>query len=38
MNSLFVIRPYRHLGLWVFDDDARELYQEPFVGGAEPLI
>lgn len=38
MNSLFVIRPYRYLGMWVFDDEARGLKQEPFVGGADSLI
>jgi len=38
MNSLFVIKPYKHLGMWVFDDEARGLLQEPFVGGADTLI
>lgn len=38
MNSLFVIKPYKHLGLWVFDDEARGILQEPFVGGADILI
>jgi hypothetical protein len=38
MNSLFVIAPYKHLDMWVFDDGARGLVQEPFVGGADLLI
>jgi len=38
MNSLFVIAPYRHLGMWVFDDEKRGLVQEPFVGGADDII
>ena len=38
MNSIFVIKPYRALGLWVFDDEARGLVQEPFVGGTDTLI
>lgn len=38
MNSIFVIRPYKKLGLWVFDDEARGLKEEPFVGGADTLI
>ncbi|HLO97830.1 MAG TPA: DUF6717 family protein [Fimbriimonas sp.] len=38
MNSIFVIAPYRALDMWVFDDEARGLVQEPFVGGADTLI
>lgn len=38
MNSLFVISPYRHLGMWVFDDQRVGLVQEPFVGGADTII
>lgn len=38
MNSLFVIKPYKYLGLWVFDDEKCGLIQEPFVGGADTLI
>ncbi|MBX3097839.1 MAG: hypothetical protein KF812_13380 [Fimbriimonadaceae bacterium] len=38
MNSIFVIKPYRALGMWVFDDESRGLVQEPFVGGADTLI
>ena len=37
-NSLFVIAPYRHLGMWVFDDARVGLIQEPFVGGADTII
>jgi len=38
MNSLFVIAPYRYLGMWVFDDAKRGLVQEPFVGGADDIL
>jgi hypothetical protein len=37
-NSLFVIAPYRHLGIWVFDDVRVGLIQEPFVAGADVII
>ena len=38
MNSLAVIKPYRHLDMWVFDDERAGLVQEPFVGGADTII
>ncbi|MBS1723776.1 MAG: hypothetical protein JSS66_12585 [Armatimonadetes bacterium] len=38
MNSLFVIAPYRYLGMWVFDDPRVGLVQEPFVGGTDAII
>ncbi|OCC04922.1 hypothetical protein BA190_11015 [Labrys sp. WJW] len=38
MNAINVIAPYRHLGMWVFDDPKVGLVQEPFVGGADTLI
>ncbi|MFM9860240.1 DUF6717 family protein [Pseudoxanthobacter sp. M-2] len=38
MNSINVIAPYRLHGMWVFDDPARGLVQEPFVGGADTMI
>jgi len=37
-NSIFVIKPYKHLGLWVFDDAAVDLVREPFVGGADTIL
>ncbi len=37
-NSLFVIKPYRWEGLWVFDDPAVGLVREPFVAGADRMI
>ena len=37
-NSLFVIKPYKWEGLWVFDDSAVGLVKEPFVGGADTII
>ena len=38
MNAITVIAPYRHLGMWVFDDARVGLAAEPFVGGANTLI
>ena len=38
VNSINVIAPYRLHGMWVFDDPARGLVQEPFVGGADTMI
>ena len=38
MNSISVIAPYKHLGMWVFDDEKRGIVQEPFVGGADTVL
>src|SRR4051794_17472345 len=38
MNALNVIAPYKHHGMWVFDDPRVALHQEPFVGGADTMI
>jgi hypothetical protein len=37
-NSLFVVRPYKHQGTWVFDDDTVGLQREPFVLGIDEMI
>jgi hypothetical protein len=37
-NSIFLIKPYRWEGMWVFDDPAVGLVREPFVGGADTMI
>ena len=37
-NSIFVIKPYKCEGLWVFDDANVGLVKEPFVGGADTMI
>jgi hypothetical protein len=37
-NSIFVIKPYKWEGLWVFDDPVVGLLREPFVGGADTII
>jgi hypothetical protein len=37
-NSIFVIKPYKWEGMWVFDDPAVGLVREPFVGGADTII
>jgi hypothetical protein len=36
MNSLLVIHPYKHAGVWVFDDPAVGLVKETFVAGFRP--
>ncbi len=38
MNSIIAIHPYKHEGLWVFDDEKAGLVQEPFVSGADTVI
>ena len=38
MNSISFIVPYRHEGMWVFDDPRVGLDKEPFVSGADILI
>lgn len=38
MNQINVIAPYKHHGMWVFDDPRVGLVQEPFVGGADTII
>ena len=38
MNAINVILPYKHHGMWVFDDFRVGLVQEPFVSGADTWI
>ncbi len=38
MNALIAIYPYKHEGLWVFDDEKVGLVQEPFISGADVII
>jgi len=38
MNAINVIAPYKHLGMWVFDDPRVGLSQELFVSGADAMI
>jgi hypothetical protein len=38
MNAIISIHPYKHKGLWVFDDPTAGLVQEPFVSGADEII
>jgi hypothetical protein len=33
-----VIAPYKHPGMWVFDDARVVFFQEPFVEGADVII
>lgn len=37
-NSIFVIKPYKWNGMWVFDDESVGLDREPFVAGADTMI
>ena len=37
-NSLMVISPYKHSGMWVFDDPAVGLSREPFIAGIDKMI
>jgi hypothetical protein len=37
-NSIFVIRPHKWNGMWVFDDERVGLDREPFVAGADTMI
>ncbi|GAA5107778.1 hypothetical protein GCM10023211_09250 [Orbus sasakiae] len=38
MNFINIIKPYKYLGMWVFDDPKVGLIQEPFVSGTDILI
>jgi hypothetical protein len=38
VNAINVIAPYKHLGMWVFDDPRVGLCREPFVSGADSMI
>ena len=38
MNSIGLIAPYRHEGMWVFDDPSVGLLREPFVAGIDIMI
>jgi hypothetical protein len=38
MNTIIAIHPYKAEGMWVFDDPAVGLRQEPFVSGADSII
>jgi hypothetical protein len=37
-NAINIIAPYKHHGMWVFDDPLVGLVQEPFVAGADRMI
>jgi hypothetical protein len=37
-NAMTVIFPYRHEGMWVFDDKDTGLVKEPFVAGIDEMI
>ena len=37
-NSIFVIKPYKWNGMWVFDDERVGLDKKPFVAGADTMI
>ena len=37
-NALFKLNAYFQDGFWMFDDEYREIYEEPFVAGADLLF
>jgi hypothetical protein len=37
-NSIMVLCPYLHQGMWVFDDDSVGLVREPFVAGVPSIL
>lgn len=37
-NSIQVIYPYLHKGTWVFDDEDKCLFREPFIAGIDQMI
>jgi hypothetical protein len=38
VNALLVIFPYKYQGTWVFDDQAVDLFREPFIAGIDTMI
>ena len=38
MNAIGLIAPYKHQGMWVFDDAAAGLSKEPFIAGIDKMI
>jgi hypothetical protein len=38
MNAISVLFPYKHEGMWVFDDPDVGLRKEPFVAGIDTMI
>lgn len=38
MNAISVLFPYKHEGMWVFDDPDVDLRKEPFVCGIDEMI
>jgi hypothetical protein len=38
MHSITAIHPYKHDGLWVFDDYKAGLEKEPLVSGADVIV
>jgi hypothetical protein len=37
-NALFTIFPYKKGGQWMYDDESVDVYEEPFVAGADDLL
>ena len=38
MNAIMTLFPYKWFGVWVFDDDNKDLYREAFVSGMSEII
>ena len=37
-NAIHVIHPYKEAGMWIFDDDKKNIVKEPFVSGADEIL
>jgi hypothetical protein len=37
-NSIMVLKPYKHYGTWVFDDEAKGITKEAFVAGVPEIL
>lgn len=37
-NAIYAIQPYKHNGMWVFDDDRVNLIKEAFVAGMDDIM
>ena len=37
-NSIYVLKPYKYEGAWIFDDETVRLVREPFVFGIDDML
>ena len=38
MNQILILSPYKHRGIWVFDDERTGLVREAFVAGIDTIL